>query len=373
MLAVADVNTKYAEAFASRYDGRCKVYNDYRRMFDELGEDLDAVTIGTPDHWHTKITLDAIERGIDVYVEKPLTLTIAEGRQICEAVERTGAIVQVGTQQRLDHGYVFLKAAAMVRSGRLGKVHKVLSSVGQPDFVREGVHKGPFPTQPVPPELDWDMWLGQTPLVDYAPERCDYDFRWWFAYSGGQVTDWGIHHTDIAVWALGCDNTGPVAIDGTGTFSGVEGGFDVAETFDVSIRYAEGPVVQLLSGINELIFYGDDGRRIRVNRGGLTGKPVEELTPADEEDLQAVMRDIVGGELPAGHMTNFFDCVRTRQSPVANVHSHVNALNACHMANICLRLGRSLTWDQAAYRFVGDDEANAMIARDQRAPYQTTS
>jgi myo-inositol 2-dehydrogenase / D-chiro-inositol 1-dehydrogenase len=136
--------------------------------------------------------------------------------------------------------------------------------------------EGPFKSSPPPEGLDWDRWLGPAPWAEYCPERYYYDWRWWFAYSGGQVTDWGVHHTDIAVWAMGLDHTGPVSIEGKGTFPGVEGGFDVAEDFDCTMKFADGQEIRLYSGTNELIFSGEKGR-IRVNRGGLTGRPVESL------------------------------------------------------------------------------------------------
>ncbi|MFC1597856.1 Gfo/Idh/MocA family protein, partial [Planctomycetota bacterium] len=208
MLAVADVNRRYAERFASRYDGRCRVYGDYRKLLDR--DDVEAVTIGTPDHWHTKIAIEAMQAGKDVYCEKPLTLTIDEGKKICRVAKETGRVFQVGTQQRSEFGRVFLQAVALARSGRLGTKLHALSSVGTAE------RGGPFKNQDPPSELDWDFWLGQAPKVPYCTQRCDYDFRWWLEYSGGQVTDWGVHHTDIALWALGVENTGPTEIEGVG-------------------------------------------------------------------------------------------------------------------------------------------------------------
>ena len=208
MIAVADVNLRNARFFAKEYDGKCEVYQDYRTLLER--KDIDVVTIGTPDHWHSKIAIDALRAGKHVYCEKPLTLTVDEGKKVCKVAKETGLVFQVGTQQRSEFDEYFLKAVVLARSGRLGKNLHALSSVGQ------GQSGGPFENSDPPSELDWDFWLGQTPKVPYCKQRGDYDFRWWLEYSGGQVTDWGVHHTDIACWALGLDDTGPYEIDGKG-------------------------------------------------------------------------------------------------------------------------------------------------------------
>ena len=364
--AVADVNMRFAEFFSKKYAGGCKTYTDYRHVLDR--KDVDAVTIGTPDHWHTKIAIDAMRAGKDVYCEKPLTLTIDEGKILCRVTKETGAVLQVGTQQRSEYDLCFLKAVAIVRSGRLGKKIKTLSSVGQPDFVRLKTSRGPFKTMAPPKELDWNIWLGQTPVVEYCPQRYYYDWRWWFEYSGGQATDWGVHHMDIAVWAMGLDNTGPAHIEGKGKFPGVKDGYNVAESFDCNMKFADGQEIRLYSGTNELIFSGEKGR-IRVNRGGLTGKLVEQLTKQDNDELAEIISKLFRGKQPGNHMKNFFDCIRDRSLPVANVESHHRTVTCCHLANIAMRLGRPLEWDSREEDFVGDAEASSMISREQREPY----
>jgi myo-inositol 2-dehydrogenase / D-chiro-inositol 1-dehydrogenase len=369
ILAVADVNKPYADFFAENYGNRCPTYSDYRHLLDR--KDIDVVIIGTPDHWHAKMAVDAMRAGKDVYCEKPLTLTIDEGKILCRVVKETGAVLQVGTQQRTEYDDVFLKAAAIVRSGRLGKTIRTLSSVGQPDFVRADASRGPFNTSPPPEGLDWELWLGQAPWAEYCPERYFYDWRWWQAYSGGQVTDWGVHHTDIAVWAMGLDDTGPVHIEGKATFPGVEGGFDVAENFDCTMKFADGQEIRLYSGTNELIFSGEKGR-IRVNRGGLTGRPVEELTEKDNEELAEIMAQLCRGKQSGSHMGNFFECIRDRSLPVSDVYSHHRALSCCQLANIALLLDRPLSWDPAKEDFVGDAQASALLSRPQRKPYELT-
>jgi len=360
IVAVADVNLRHARFFAKEYEGKCKVYQDYRKLLDR--DDVEAVTVGTPDHWHVKVAIDAMKAGKDVYCEKPLTLTVDEGKKICKVVKETGRVLQVGTQQRSEYDQMFLKAVVLARSGRLGGELKALSSVG------EGQKGGPFENQDPPPELDWDFWLGQAPKVPYCPQRCNYDFRWWLEYSGGQVTDWGVHHTDIAMWALGLENTGPVEIEGTGEFPQIENGYNTAVTFDCTMRFTEGREIRLYSGINELIISGDRGR-IRVNRGGLTGKPVEELTENDEDWINEEILKLCHGKKPGDHMRNFFECIKDRGTPISDVYSHHRSATACHLANVAMRLGRKLRWDPVKEDFIGDEEASAMLRRPQRKPY----
>ena len=360
MIAVADVNLRHARFFAKEYDDRCQVYQDYRRLLDR--KDIDVVTIGTPDHWHVKAAIDAMLAGKDVYCEKPLTLTIDEGKQIRRVVEETGRVLQVGTQQRSEYDLMFLKAAVIARSGRLGDKLHALSSVGESEA------GGPFENTNPPEELDWDYWLGPTAEVPYCKERCNYDFRWWLEYSGGQVTDWGVHHTDIALWALGLDGTGPREIEGTGDFPDIANGYNVAVTFDCDFRFDDGQSIRLYSGENELIISGDRGR-IRVNRGGLTGKPIEELTPQDDDWIAEEMLKLCHGKKPGNHMQNFFDCVKDRGKPISDVWSHHRSASVCHLANIAMQLQRKLEWDPAKEEFVDDVEANGLLRRPQRDAY----
>ena len=289
MVAVADVNLPHARFFQDRLGKELEIHQDYRKLLD--GQDIDAVTIGTPDHWHAKIAIDALRAGKHVYCEKPLTLTVDEGKKILQVVEETGKTFQVGTQQRSEYDRNFLKAIVIARSGRLGETLHALVSVEQ------GERGGPFENADPPAELDWDMWLGQAPQVPYCKERCDFDFRWWLEYSGGQVTDWGVHHMDIALWALGLENTGPVAIKGKGDYPEVPNGFNVAVDFDCDLTFADDQVCRLYSGKNELIISGEAGR-IRVNRGGLTGKPVEELTKQDEDWINDEIVKLCHGKGP---------------------------------------------------------------------------
>jgi predicted dehydrogenase len=379
MVACADVDRKKAEQFASKYNGRCKVYGDYRRILDR--KDVDVITCGTPDHWHTRIAIDALKAGKDVYCEKPLTLTIDEGRLIRAAVEKTKRVFQVGTQQRSEFNGVFLKAIAIARSGRLGDKLHATSSVGT------ATAGGPFEVTAPPAHLDFDFWLGQAPKVPYCPRRIGWDFRWWLEYSGGQVTDWGVHHTDIALWALGGEATGILSAEGRGTFPGLPEGtdlvaflngrstlppqFNVAREFDCDLELPNGNTINLVSGKNELIIEGDKGK-IRVNRGGITGRPVEEIErdAAARQRLAEQVTQLYRGMPLRGHMANFFHCVKTRALPISDVWTHTNSVDACHIANIAMFLKRKVTFDQQAFRFKGDDQADLFLRRVQRSPWE---
>ncbi|MCA9048269.1 MAG: gfo/Idh/MocA family oxidoreductase, partial [Planctomycetaceae bacterium] len=203
-------------------------------------------------------------------------------------------------------------------------------------------------------------------------------FRWWLEYSGGQVTDWGVHHMDISLWAMGLENTGPVSIEGKADFPTVSNGFNVAVDFDCNLTFGDGQVCRLYSGQNELILSGDKGR-IRVNRGGLTGKPVEELTPADEDRLNDEIIKLCHGRDPSGqngtddsagaHMHNFFDCVRDGGKTISDPRTHHRSVSVCHLANIAMLKKRRLQFDPEKEVIIGDEEANAMLRRDQRPEY----
>jgi predicted dehydrogenase len=383
MVAVADVNRRNADAFAERYKGNCKIYNDYQELIAR--NDIDAVTIGTPDHWHAKIAVDAMRAGKHVYCEKPLSLTIREGQQICTVAKETGKVFQVGTQQRSEFSQVFIKAVAIAQSGMLGDKLDCLVSIGK------GETGGPFENKPTPAHIDWDKWLGQAPVVPYCPQRGDFDYRWWLEYGGGQVTDWGAHHGDIAMWALGMSDSGPQSIEGRGKFGEAVNGFNSAYEFDCEFEFAGGHTARLTSGKNELIIGGEKGR-IRVNRGGLSGKPAEELgvdhklstnewgnddAPKDgpkggdgPQWLQDAIDKLYHGKKPGNHMGNFFECIRDGGMPVSDVQSQHRSASFCHLANIAMRLERKLTWDPIKETFVGDEDANSMISREQREGYR---
>ncbi len=375
MVACADIDRSHAERFASKYDGKCEVFADYRKVLDR--KDVDIVTIGTPDHWHVKIAIEAMQAGKDVYCEKPLTLTIEEGKQICQVVRETGRVFQVGTQQRSDHR--FLLAIAIARSGMLGGTLKATCSIGG------APSGGPFATSDPPEGLDWDTWLGQCPVVPYTRERCHSSFRWWLEYSGGKLTDWGAHHVDIAQWGLKKEGTGPIEIEGQGQFPNIPddfdpvaffageqtipNGFNTATQFGIDLRFADDSLIHVQHGPDNGIWFEGDQGRIFVNRGKITGKPLDELTEADKIRLNEDIVELYKGKDRRGHMQNFFDCVADRGEPVSDVYSHHRELTSCHLCNIAMLLKRKLRWDPEKEDFIGDQQASALVGRPRREPY----
>ena len=386
MIAVCDVDKLHTSEFSAKHGGKLQQYGDYRELLEKEKPDL--VTIGTPDHWHVPIAIAALKSGCDVYCEKPLTLTIDEGKQICKVVKETGKVFQVGTQQRSENGRNFLNAVALVQEGFLGdNVNAHVAIGGAPG-------NGPFKPTAVPDGLDWDFWVGPAPEAAYMDERRK-QFRWFLEYSGGKMTDWGAHHIDIAQWALGCGDTGPVAVSGKGKFGSVvpEGfdfdrwfagseklpdGFNAATTFDIDLKFANGSTMTVHNKYksengetnfdNGILLEGSKGR-IFVNRGRLSGKPWEELAEADKKKIDERVAKLYNGKAIHGHMANFFDCIADRTDPVSDVYSHHRTMTSCHLCNIVLMLGRDLKWDPAKEEFVGDEQANRLLTRPSRQKY----
>jgi len=248
VVAICDVDREIAEKAKADFGGKADLYEDHRKMLER--KDIDVVTIGAPDHWHTAMAIEACRAGKDVYCEKPLTLTVDEGKLLCKVVKETKRVFQVGTWQRSDAR--FRLACEIARAGRLGKLHKVTVTI---DPNPTG---GPFKNEPPPPNLNWDRWLGQAPLVPYCKERCHYTFRWWFEYSGGKMTDWGAHHVDIAQWGIGADFLGPVEIDGKAKFPNVENGYNVPPWYEATMKYANGVEIAIrCQGTIGVLFEGE--------------------------------------------------------------------------------------------------------------------
>lgn len=367
IVAVCDVDRHVRHAVKSAFGSTPRDFEDYQDLIKR--KDVDIVTIGTPDHWHTKMVIDACRAGKDVYCEKPLTLTIDEGKQLRDVVKETGRVVQVGSWQRSDHR--FRKAVEMVRSGRIGKLQNVEVVLGK------NKTGGPFEKRPVPQHFNWNLWQGQTPDVPYLEERGHYTFRWWYEYSGGQMTDWGAHHIDIAQWAI---DSYPVEISTTAKYPEVKDGFNVAIDFHATYKYANGVTMTVAdNGRNGIMFTGDKGR-IFVNRGSLQGKPVEDLksNPLPPESWSAYSNDNLERPLRAGkldaiinHMGNFFDCVASRETPISSVENQHRSVSTCHLGNISMRVGRTLQWDPEQEIFPGDAEANQHLKREQRKGFET--
>ncbi len=369
MLAVCDVDEAHAQsaAKAQAKDGKTpKVYSDFRQVM--LRDDIHIIVNGTPDHWHTLVNLAAAQAKKDVYSEKPLTLTVDEGKRLVQAVRANKVVLQTGTQQRSDRN--FRLACELVRNQRIGKLQQIVV------WLPAGLRGGPFANLPVPQGLNWDYWQGQAPKVDYVKERCHTTFRYWLEYSGGTITDWGAHHNDIAFWATGLQ--GPEQVEAKVLVQPIPGGYTAPSEYEVQFTYANGVkhfikttkddnifggVVNQQGQRNGIKFEGTNGW-IWVRRGAIEASQEEIITtplPANAERL-FVSRD---------HMGNFFESVRSRQDPICDVETGHRSASECHLAQIALRLGRKLQWNVEREEFTGDGakEANAWLAREMRQPY----
>ncbi len=377
IVAVCDVDSRHAERAKNRPNigkGKADAYKDYRRVLDR--KDIDVVGIDTPDHWHVKIAIEALMAGKHVFCQKPLTLTLEENQLIRTACKKySKQVFFVGTQQR-SSGKLFVRAVNMVQKGLLGDIKKI--TVG----INGGPKGGPFAKTAPPAELDWDFWLGQAPKVEYIKQRCHNTFRWWYEYSGGKFTDWGAHHVDISLWAIGQDRqgTGPVEIDGTDAdqpvpfsdgYPTVDDCYNTATDFAVRCRFASGIEMTVTSsGDNGILFEGTKGR-VFVNRRKITGTPVKENWDEGKYTEEDRIR-LYKGKPFEGHKNNFYRCIREGGLPVSDVFSHVQTMNVCHLCAIASRLGRPVRWDPKAERIVGDELAAGFFARKQRAGFEIT-
>src|SRR5262245_54074979 len=420
IVAVCDVDKKHLEGNGLRVAPMAQMYNDYRHVLDR--NDIDVVTIVTPDHWHSKIAIEAMQAGKDVYCEKPLTLTIDEGKKICQVLKQTNRVFQVGTQQRSEFDTYrrppnaapvarkegtpegaggqaskdeqpapffrqqFLLAVALAQSGKLGKLQKITCSIGGT------APSPPLPKVEVPEGLNWEMWQGQTPLVDfvqggaspsnraYPAGRTHYEFRWWYEYSGGKLTDWGAHHIDIAQWAMAMDQSGPTSVEPTSAEMPVpfekgrptvDNQYNTAKKFTVTAQYPNGVPLIVRDGPSNGLWIQGDKAEIFVSRGELrdvTGTVVAELR--DNPIAEEVLVNLCKGKKPGNHMANFIECVRDRSLPISDVFTHHRTMTTCHLANIAIRLNRPIKWDADKEEIVGDSEANGWLAREQRKGYE---
>jgi myo-inositol 2-dehydrogenase / D-chiro-inositol 1-dehydrogenase len=366
IVAVCDVNRCRAEQVRDESCRAATIAEHYQQVLDR--DDIEAVVIATPDHWHAAIALAALRARKAVYCEKPLTLTIDEGKLLVAAVRETGGVMQVGTQQRSD--WRFRLACELVRNGRLGQMRRVEVSLPNGSLPPHA-GGGPFRLSPVPDDLNWDLWLGQAPWAEFCKQRYD-PFRWWFEYSGGLLTDWGAHHLDIVQRALGAEQAGPMAIDGRGELPHIENGYSTPRRFTADLRYADAVRVTLNAGGSEngILFEGDEGR-IYVNRGRLSGKPVDDLRrrPLGPGAVRLDNETAYFGTPTHIHLLEFFDCIRDGKRPISDAESQHRSATACHLANISIRLGRPLRWNAAQERFIDDPAADAMLSRPRRAGY----
>jgi predicted dehydrogenase len=368
------VNEQYAKRTGKSYDG-VTAYGDYRELL--ANRDIDAVLISTPDHWHTRIAVEAVAAGKDVYLQKPASLTIAEGRILSNAVHRSGRIFQIGSQQRSSPQFRY--AAELVRNGRIGGLVTVeVGLPGDPAGEEE-------PEMPVPKNLDYDRWLGSTPVVPYTEKRVHpqdgYGRPGWLRceqFGAGMITGWGTHHVDSAHWAMDTEYTGPIEVWGAAEFP-AKGLWDVHGPFRTEAVYTNG-VRMIVSGDfpNGIRFIGTEGW-IFVSRGNEAAtandpegrlKDPRALAASDPKIIMSVIGpDEVRLYRSSNHHLNWLECIKTRQQPIAPVEVAHRSCTACLVHHIAMKLKRKVYWDPVRERFRNDDEANAMLSRPQRQPY----
>lgn len=374
--ALCDVDKKHLASTQARVEKangtKVATFADYRKML-ELKE-IDAVLVATPDHWHALPAADAMVAGKDVYCEKPLTLTINEGQVLVKLARKHKRVFQTGSQQRSDAK--FLKACEYIRNGRLGKIKRVLVGLPGVNYV-DTLQRGNKPLTVAdgapPEELDYDMWLGPAPFRPYNVNRVHYLFRFFWDYSGGQMTNWGAHHLDITQWALGMDESGPVDIEGTGVFN-AEKLYETPQTFHITYKYANGTVVECNSGGNKYkmgcTFEGEKGT-IYVNRGALTFEPdtIEE-EPLKDSDIRLYPEFKNYARARSAHHANWLDCIKTRKPPVCDVAVGHRSATVCHLGSISVRTGKKITWDPKKEEVVGDAELAKWTTKAYRAPWK---
>ena len=320
-------------------------------------DDVDAVVVSTPDHWHVLPALAALRTGKDVFCEKPLTLTVREGRILSDAVRRYGRVFQTGSENRSKAN--FLHACELVRNGRIGRLHTIRT------VLPPGSTRPEQPPQPVPPDLDWDTWLGPAPWRPYClfgRDRCHYDWRWILDYSGGELTDWGAHINDVAQWGNDTERTGPVWVAGRGNFPQT-GLWNAATDWELTCTYADGVTLICTAGRPSIRFEGADGW-VFCEWGTIQAHPPELLR------VRFGRGDVRLRTCPDGEQRDFLDCVKTRQECYYPAEVGHRSVSLCHIGNIAMLLGRKLRWDPDAERFINDDTANRMLSRPMREPWQ---
>ena len=335
----------------------CDTTGDWREIIAR--DDLDAVVVSTPDHWHVLPAVAAARTGKDVFCEKPLTLTVHEGRVLSDTMEQYGRVFQTASENRSK--WNFLRAAELARNGRLGKLHTIRTRLPVDKTVKDAngrIH----PPQPVPKGFDYDMWLGQAPWKPYTPGRCHYHFRWILDYSGGSLTDWGAHINDVAQWANDTERTGPVSVEGHGVFPH-EGLYNTATEWEITFEYANGVTLICTDGTPLIRLEGTDGW-------------VECGWDSFEASSPEIQHTVIGPEevhlrtCPQREQRDFLNCVKTRAATYAQAEVGHRSITLSHIGNIAMMLARKLRWNPDTEQFANDDTANRMLARAMRAPWR---
>jgi predicted dehydrogenase len=364
VLAVCDVDRDHRnharDMINEKYGSQeCVTYNDFRELLDRT--DLDAVSLAVPDHWHAIPAIMAARKGLDIYAEKPLAYTIAEGRAIVDAVKRYGTVWQTGSWQRSQRNFRF--ASELVRNGRIGKVHTVRVGLPAGNSINKGATK---PCDP-PEGFDYDMWLGPAPWAPYSPARCHWNFRWISDYSGGQLTDWAGHHCDIANWAMDTEHSAPVEIEGKADYPYAEEGlFDTPPTYYFECKYAEGFTMIVADARQQpkgmgAHFIGTEGW-VHVSRGSIDAHPKSLLN-------SAILPNEIHLYKSEDHWGNFIDGVRNRKPTIAPAEVAHRSIMIGHLGGIAMRLGRKVYWDAKNERFINDPHADRLLTRSMRSPW----
>ncbi|HMJ88312.1 MAG TPA: Gfo/Idh/MocA family oxidoreductase [Candidatus Acidoferrum sp.] len=361
VLMVCDVDARRMRRAKEIVDGKyenkdCAMSKDFRDVLAR--KDIDAVMISTPDHWHTLIAVMAARAGKDIQCEKP-TLTIDEGKVLVQTMRQHNRVFQTSTEDRSVP--VYHRMAELVRNGRIGKLQRIEVILPK----EPGMSGDPTP-QPVPEHLDWEMWLGPAPFAPYTKDRVHFNFRWIQDYSGGIICDWGTHLFDTAQWANNTERSGPVEIEGTGTYW--KGGlFNTVKDYDVTYRYANGVVITCKPGTPSIKFIGSDGWVGNTGwRGKLQASSPTILNSKIGDDETRLYTNI------EGEHHDFLKCVKSRKDPYFPVDIGHRISTVCHLGNLAIQLGRKLKWEPQAERFPNDDSANALLSRPMRAPWKLT-
>jgi len=349
------VEQRYA---AEKSSGSFRGVGGYRDFNELLGrDDVDAVCIATPDHWHAPIVVAAAKAGKDIYCEKPLSLTVRDGRAMVGAVTRYERVFQCGSQRRSDARC--RHSCELVRNGRIGRLHTVRVGLPGGHWIRSNAKKT-FQPEPIPDGFDYDLWLGPAPWAPYAFNRCHWNWRWNLDYSGGNVTDWGAHMIDMAHWGMGCDDTGPVTVEGKGTFPPSTDMWNAATAFEFTATYADG-VKMIVSSGGPNRFEGTEGW---VELAGKTDPPALAQSVIGPDEIHLY-------ESPGQHV-NFLDCVKSRQPTSAPVETAHRTITVAHLGNIAMMLGRKIRWDPIDEEILDDGEASRLLSRPKRGPWRVT-
>lgn len=351
------VDNDYAQKAPSGSYKGCDAYVDFREIIAR--DDIDAVCITTPDHWHAIPAVMAAAAGKDIYCEKPLCLTVAEGRAMVEAARRYNRVFQTGTQRRSSEPYRFI--CELIRNGRIGKFQRALVAIGPNNKQAPPANWQPMP---VPEWLDYEMWLGPAPWAPYHKDRCLYTFRFGQDYSGGQTTNLGAHGIDIVQWANGTDETGPVEIEDLGGEFPSDGLFTTATKVHFRARYANG--LELTCRTQEKELYRYEG-----TEGWIQMPTYSTDWTCYPESLKTTVigPDEIHLYKSNDHHRNFIDCIKSRRPTAAPAEIGHRSTSICQLGNIAMRLGRKLHWDPAIERFTDSDEANQMLSRPMRSPW----